>query len=59
MGKGKSQKFEDGEFCPINAHPQSDGMCKKVKCQWWAGGHGCIVHVLARALCDIRDRTSI
>lgn len=52
---------EDGYFCPLRSYEKYGGSraCRKEKCQWWAGGHGCIVHVIARALCDIRDRTSV
>ena len=25
----------DKKYCPINSHPQSDGMCHKEKCALW------------------------
>ncbi len=36
------------KYCPINSHPQSDGMCQKEKCAWWNSSEkNCAVSMLA------------
>ena len=53
-----------GKYCPINSHPQSDGMCQKGKCEWWVkriGGiniEACSIRVLAENVFFIQEYSS-
>ena len=53
---GVMDEIKDKGLCPINSHPQSDGMCQKEKCALWTSERwGCVFQLIAYELSNIHN----
>jgi len=47
-------------LCPLQSHPQSDGLCTKEKCRWWRDpGNCCVIEQLADIFFDIHSELEL
>lgn len=47
-------------YCPLQSHPQSDGMCSKEKCRWWSiPGDCCVIEQIADIFFDIHNELEL